>query len=139
MRHRHSRISERHAWAGVATAAVLALAAGCGSSTPLQVVVPATVHLSMTQAATRLCAVGLRVRLDETSSVPAPEYNASPAFRYPADRVGATGTIPAAGTSVAKGSVVTLRVEAPAGTFAVVRLPPGCQAATTSTAPGTTS
>ena len=110
-------------------------AAACGSAAHTAVVLPATAKLSMSQAAARLCDAGLRVRILETSALfgralptASPQYSASPALQLPATRVLATGTTPAAGSSVAKGSVVELRVVAPAGTLAAIRLPPGCQA-----------
>lgn len=143
MRARQSRITVRYLRALAAGAAALPLAAGCGSSGTAQTTVPSTANLSMSQAAARLCGAGLRVSVAETSLIPnAPRLpshtgTASPAVAAPAIRVVATGTVPAAGTSVPKGAVVVLRVVAPAGTFAAIRLPAGCQAPATSS--GTTS
>jgi len=51
----------------------------------------------------------------------------------------ATGTTPAAGAAVTRGSVVVLRVVAPVGTFEVIRLPAGCQAPAASVGTSTTS
>lgn len=120
------------------------LAVACGSAAPRTVTVPETAHLSMTGAVARLCGAGFHVRLDETSPLPniapsaVPADSASPAFTPPAGTVRVTGTTPAAGAAVPLGAVVTLRVEAPGGTFAVIRLPTGCQAPSSPTAPTTT-
>ncbi len=117
-----------------AVAAILVIAAaGCGSAAH-RVAIPATARMPMGQAAERLCAAGLRVRIEETSirgpaSGPgAAKYVASPALTSPQVRVIALGTTPPAGTPVAPRSVVVLKAAAPYGTFSVIRLPRGCQA-----------
>jgi hypothetical protein len=138
-------ITMRRAGAPAAVVAVLAIAAGCGAAGTAQTKVPSTAKLSLTQAAARLCGVGLRVSIAETSLIPnAPRlpshaYSASPAIALPAIRVVATGTLPVAGTSVRMGSVVVLRVVAPAGTFAAIRLPASCRAPATTTGTSTAS
>jgi len=129
-------------WTGAVAAILVTAAVGCGS-TARRVTLPATARLPMGQAVGRLCAAGLRVRIEETSirgpvSGPtAPAAVASPAITSPQVRVVALGTTPPAGASVAPGSIVVLKAAAPYGTFSVIRLPRSCQAPSGPTA-GTT-
>ena len=104
----------------------IALAAGCGSSGGASATVPATAGLGMSRAMAALCASGFKVTVNVT---PSPAVTASAATNT--DRhVVVTGTIPPAGTAVAKGSVVVLRETEPHGVESLFATTDNCLAPT---------
>jgi hypothetical protein len=80
----------------------------------------------MAQAAGRLCAAGLRVDVRETSRTGGPPAAAGGGH----GSVTVESTMPPAGTSVARGTVVVVHVITAPGVGALIRLPTGCGVAT---------
>jgi len=125
----------RRTGAGVALIAVaLGLAVtGCGgSSTSASITVPATAGLSVDRAVTVLCNSGLRIGLGESittnSSRPGSRSAPTTAGKSVVNSIHAAGTIPRAGTVVARGSTVTFLEAGPPGVGEIVAVASSCRA-----------